>query len=79
MYSQVWEKLSTVDLPTEPEHALKMVDTGTYAYITDTTILDYTVAIHCGKYTATGYSINRDGRAFAVGKGKPYAAEINYK
>ena len=68
-----------MDLPTEPEQVLPMVDTGEYAYITDTTILDYTAATSCWKYVTTGYVFDIGGRAFAMGKNKPYTKEINHK
>ena len=68
-----------MDLPTEPNQVMRMVDTGKYAYLTDTTILEFTAVTSCGKYTRADYIFAVGGLAFALGKNKPYMNEINYK
>ena len=66
-------------LPVEKSTALDMVRTGTYAFMTDNTQLEYAVETHCNNFVTTGYIFNTAGLAFAVAKEKTYLHEFSYK
>ncbi len=75
----IWSQLQTQQLPVDTESALDTVRSGPYAYMSDNTQLEYSVAKHCDAFVTTGYTFNVNGLAFAVAKGKPYLDEFSYK
>ena len=77
--AEVWKKLRTVDQPTGLREAMRLVDTGRYVFMTDTTVLHYEEAISCGRYAMAKYTFQIGGLSYAFGKNKPYLKEINYK
>ncbi len=77
--AQIWDKLKTIQLPVEKDHALQMVRTQKYAFMTDESQLEYVAATDCADFVTTGYVFNTGGLAFAVAKDKPYLHEFSYK
>ena len=77
--AKVWEKLKTVDQPTGLKEAMRLVDTGRYVFMSDTTVLHYEEAISCGRYVMAKDTFREGGLAFAFGKKRPYLKEISYK
>lgn len=78
IYVDVWERLQNSPRATVTEDALKLVETGRYAYMSDTALLKYIALSGC-KFAVANEVFNTAGYGFVMPENAPFETAVNYK
>ncbi|KAJ8318254.1 hypothetical protein KUTeg_003345 [Tegillarca granosa] len=78
VYRDIWEKMADMPNVKQTSLALEIVKTGTHAYMTDRSQLEYIVLKDCETYALADEIFNTAGLGFVFPENAPYLEDLNY-